>query len=165
METLETATPNATVTLNAASLAGLTTLVADNNSVQGRIYPGWVSIGGPVASLQGLQNCTQLQVLYLESNAITDLTPLAPLAQSGNLSFLDLDYNDQLSDLSPLSHISSLTGLELRSGAAEGDQYYAGALSNLGPVSTLTNLDMLEFTAQPVNSIAPVASLGKLTTI
>lgn len=162
-ETLETATPNATVTISADSLAGLTTLVADNNDVQGRIYPGWVPIGGPITSLEGLENCTNLRSLYLESNTITDLSPLAALSSAGKLKFLDLDYNNQLSNLGPLSGLTSLTGLELRSGSAEGDQYYAGAVSDLGPLSNLTNMDLLEFSAQPVNSLAPLANMSKLT--
>ena len=137
-------------------------LVADNNNVSGRIYSGWVSISGPVTSLQGLQNCKNIVTLYLESNAITDLSPLEPLATSGNLVFLDLDYNNTLSDLSPLSGITSLQGLEIRSGTAKGDVFSAGGVTSLGPVSTLTNLTELEFSAQPVTSLAPLATLVNL---
>lgn len=162
VETLETATPNATVTVDAASLGSLTNLVADNNSVPGRIYPGWVSIAGPIADLEGLENCVNLKQLYLESNAVTNLKPLAALAFAGKIKFIDLDYNNQLSDLSPLSGLTSLTALEIRSGSAEGDQYYAGALSDLGPVSTLTNMYLLEFSAQPIDSLNPISTLSGL---
>jgi hypothetical protein len=161
-ETLQTATPNATITVNTTSLSALTRLVADNNNVAGRIYPGWVSIGGPVTSLQGLQNCVNLSILYLESNNITDLSPLAPLSITNNLIGLHLDYNNGLSDLSPIANLTHLQNLELRSGDAVGDVYFQGSLISLAPLAGLTNLTELEFSAQPVGSIAPLASLSKL---
>jgi internalin A len=159
---METATPNATIAVNVPSLAVLRRLVADNNNVSGRIYSGWVSISGPITSLQGLQNCSSLSVLYLESNSITDLSPLAPLSVTNNLVGLHLDYNNGLSDLSPLSNLTGLQNLELRSGAAIGDVYFQGSLTDLSPVSTLTNLIELEFSAQPVRSLAPLANLHHL---
>ncbi len=139
--------------------------MANNNSLIARGDGHYVTILGPITSLQGLQNCTNLVNLYLESNNITDLTPLEPLSVTGNLIFLDVDYNNTLSDLSPLSGIKSLQGLEIRSGTAEGDVFFPGALTNLGPVSTLTNLTELEFSAQPVTSLAPLAPLSNLQSL
>jgi Leucine-rich repeat (LRR) protein len=57
---------------------------------------------------------------------------------------------------------ATLTGLELRSGAAVGDVFYPGALTDLGPISTLTNLTELEFSAQPVSTLAPLVNLSQL---
>ncbi len=93
----------------------MVTLVADNN-LNPNGYTGYVTIGGPVSNLQGLQNCANLSSLYLESNAITNLSPITSLTK---LIALHLDYNNSLSDLSPVTNLTNLQTLEVRSGDVE----------------------------------------------
>ncbi len=133
-------------------------LVADNDPGNLRGYSGYVSISGPITSLQGLQNCSSLTSLYLESNEITDLSPVSQLSA---LIGLHLDYNNTLSDLSPLSGLTGLQNLEVRSGnEITGDSL--GSISTLLPLAPLVNLQEVEISGQPVTSLAPLANMFNL---
>ena len=78
----------------ASELAGLASLSANVSGIE---------------DLSGLQYCTNLQILYLESNQISDISPLASLT---NLAYVYLESN-QISDISPLANLTNLTELYL----------------------------------------------------
>jgi internalin A len=82
------------------------------------------------------QNCSQanqiltnLTVITLKGNQISDIKPLSNLTK---LTFLVLDEN-QISDIKPLSNLTNLTSLFLG-----GNQ-----ISDIKPLSNLTNLTSL----------------------
>ncbi len=88
-------------------------------------------INDVVESVCKLKN---LQVLSLNSNGISDITPLAELAELQHLRALDLSLNE-ISDLSPLVGLTQLKELRL-----EGQ---GRSLVDIGPLKELENLDYL----------------------
>ena len=84
----------------------------------------------------------------LGDNQISDLSPLSELT---SLTKLDLQYN-QISDLSPLADLISLRDINLIN----------NPLSDLGPLSNLTNLEVLDVYYGKVSDVSPLASLEKL---
>ncbi len=67
---------------------------------------GYLGANNPaVTSLEGLQYAKNLSELYLDSNNISNISPLSGMA---NLRLVDLSGN-QISDLRPLSGLTKLT--------------------------------------------------------
>ena len=90
---------------------------------------------------------TNLTLLYLTGNRLTDLTPLSGLA---NLTTLSLSFNS-ISDVTPLSGLANLTNLSLD----------RNRLTDLTPLSGLTRLDRLYLYTNSVSDISPlVANTG-----
>jgi uncharacterized repeat protein (TIGR02543 family) len=106
------------------------------------------AIGRGITNLAGIEYATNLQVLHLDLNQISDLSPLSGLT---NLTELCLD-NNQISDLSPLSGLTQLTRLEL----------WGNQVTNLSSLAGLTNLQVL---ALGVNQISDLSSLTGLTNL
>ena len=123
-----------------------------------------------IVALTGLEHATSLRHLYLDSNNISDISPLANLSsltdlylganKIGNISrlanltsltLLRLDSN-QISDISPLAYLSSLTELDL--GWNE-----IGDMSPLGELTSLTDLDLHS------NHIGDISALANLTSL
>ncbi|MGC8718106.1 MAG: leucine-rich repeat domain-containing protein, partial [bacterium] len=76
-----------------------------------------------ISDISPLANLTKLQELYLESNQISDISPLANLTK---LQELDLS-NNQISDIRPLTR---------NAGLGQGDEVYLDYnLLNLTPGS------------------------------
>ena len=124
-----------------------------------------------VRNLTGLEHATHLMELFLNGNAISDLSPLAGLT---NLTLLKLDRNlisdisavanlinliglhlwqNSISDLSPLAGLTKLTGLYLGGSSA----------SDLSPLAGLTNLESLFLDANGISNLSALAGLTKLT--
>lgn len=134
-----------------------------------------------IKSLNGLETATDLQRLFLDSNEISDLTPLAYLTQlqelslnsneisdltplayrqlriidgletGTNLQVLELDSN-KISDLTPLAVLDSLQGLFLNS----------NKISDLTPLAYLDKLIHLELNSNEISDLTPLAHLDEL---
>ena len=111
-----------------------------------RLDAGWNG-KTKIANLKGLEYLTQLQVLNLANNAITDLSPLAPAMDNWrapiglrNMAYLTLDGNPltSLSVLAQLSHLRWLSAAHLSLGDAGGLVALAG-LSELQYVDLHNN--------------------------
>ena len=104
-----------------------------------------------IRDLTGLQFATNLNRLNLRyNNQVSDLSPIAGLI---GLRDLWLHDNNPLSDLSPIRGLTNLTRLEF-------DQ---SMVSDISPVRGLTNLTYLEFDHTLVSDISPVSGLTNLT--
>jgi len=75
------------------------------------------------------------------------------LQQIAGLTKVAISENFQISDLSPLLHLTRLTEL----------QFTGTSVSNLDPVSRMPKLKILRFPKNPITSLAPVTGLPKLT--
>ena len=119
--------------LTAADLATLTVLNANDRGIQ---------------SLAGLEHATALQELYLRSNEITDVSPLASLT---NLQRLSL-WGNEVEDISPLASLTNLQRLSL----------WGNEVVDVSPLASLTKLYWLQLGDNSIADITPLASLTKL---
>ena len=102
-----------------------------------------------IKSIDGAQYLTSLTRLDLFDNQVSDITPLSGLT---NLTTLGLDEN-HVSDINPLSGLTNLTTLWL-----DEDQ-----VSDISPLSGLPNLTQLFFDGNQVSDISSLSGLTKLT--
>ena len=129
--------------------------------------------GRSISNLEGIQNCTDLTVLFLNNNQISDLAPLAGLT---NLTLLELGGN-QISDISALTGLISLTSLNLIYNQIS-DITPLGSLINLETVilvdnqitditalSGLINLDDIGLADNQISDVTALAGLVNLTTL
>jgi len=84
-----------------------------------------------------------IESFNFERNRISDVTPLAGLA---NLEELHLNGTNLLSDISPLSGLTNLRGLTL----------WRNQISDISPLSGLTNLEWLSLDYNPITDWTPV---------
>ena len=105
-------------------------------------------VGLTNADIVPLKYMTQLSVLDLGDNKISDLRPLSGLT---GLKVLDLRDN-QISDLTPLLRLKSLESLNV-----SGNQ-----LSDLIPLSHLVNLRKLDLASNRISDIMPLSGLWNL---
>lgn len=99
-----------------------------------------------------LRHMTNLEVLSLGGNQISDLTPLSNLVSLTELSLHD---NVRISDLTPLSNLTKLTILNL----------YFNQISNLTPLSGLANLEQLVLNGNQIIDLKPLSVLAKLESL
>ncbi|MDI3503826.1 MAG: hypothetical protein PWP64_762 [Candidatus Cloacimonadota bacterium] len=118
--------------------------VQDLESLYGDLYADSYNI----ISIEGAQYLSNLQYLHLYNNQISDLSPLSTL---DNLQHLYLGVN-QISDLSPLSTLSNLQVLYL----------YENQISDLSPLSTLSNLQELDLWFNQISDLNPLSTLSNL---
>ena len=118
--------------------------IADLQGLTGDLYADDRNI----VSIEGAQYLTNLQVLHLYRNQISDLSPLAALT---NLQYLDLGGN-RISDLSPLAWLINLRLLYL----------YTNQISDLSPLAGLTNLQELHLSGNRISDLSPLAGLTNL---
>ncbi|MBE9252128.1 leucine-rich repeat domain-containing protein [Dolichospermum sp. LEGE 00240] len=85
---------------------------------------------------QANQTLTNLTFLYLWENQISDIKPLSNLT---NLTLLDL-WENKISDIKPLSNLTNLTSLSLS----------GNKISDIKPWSNLTNLAYLYLAKNPL---------------
>ena len=104
-----------------------------------------------IRDLTGLQFATNLSLLTLRGNQISDFSPLAGLINLRELSLQD----NHLLDISPVKGLTNLTYLEV-----DDNQ-----LSDISPLRGLTNLTHLEFNRTQVTDISPVRGLINLTVL
>jgi len=95
-----------------------------------------------------LAQLPQLQGLWLNNTAITDLSPLAQLPQ---LQRLGLN-NTAITDLSPLAQLPQLQWLGLNN----------TAITDLSPLAQLTQLQMLMLSNTAITDLSPLAQLPQL---
>ncbi len=127
--------------------------------------------GLKINSLEGLQYCKNLKVLYIQNNNITNIEPIRELDQifyilagrnqisnidalSGlsNLEYLDLT-NNKVVSIKPLESLTRLKFLTLGNNSVE----------DITPVSQLTNLETLNLLDLNITDIKPLEKLNKLT--
>jgi len=99
-----------------------------------------------IASLEGIQNCRNLKLLYIMENNISDLSPLQELT---GLRILALTEN-QIEDISALENLTGLEALGLDENQIED-------------ISALENLTGLKMLTLPGNQIQNISALGKMT--
>ena len=97
-----------------------------------------------------LRHMKNLEVLKLSRNQISDLTPLSGLK---SLTVLFLYDNKRISDLTPLSNLTNLIDLSL----------YDNQISDLSPLSNLTNLIKLALDDNKISDLSPLKNLVNLT--
>jgi len=115
-------------------LAGLTELDASSRGI---------------TDLSGIENCLNLQSLYLGDNRISDITPLISLT---GLKSLSLSMN-LITNIDPLRNLVNLENLSLGS----------NRIWDLTPLSGLTKLRSLNLWANEISDITPLSSLINLT--
>ena len=107
----------------------------------------WVN-SNSISDLTPLANLTNLNELLLYRNNISDLSPLSNLT---NLTRLSADFNS-ITNITPLKNLTSLTRLDLRD----------NSISDISDLSNLTNLTSLDLS---INNISNITSLGSLVNL
>ena len=102
-----------------------------------------------ISDLTPLAGLTNLARLILIRTNVSDLTPLAGLTSLTRLSLGD----NSISDLTPLAGLTSLTWLSL----------YTNSVSDLTPLADLTNLTSLYLGDNSLADLTPLAGLTSLT--
>ena len=102
-----------------------------------------------ISDLSPLSNLNSLNLLTLSDNSISDVSPLSNLTI--NLTFLNLSDNS-ISDISPLSNLTSLRTLFLSD----------NSISDISPLSNLTHLRTLFLSDNSISDISPLFSLIRL---
>ena len=126
--------PNAPITVE--DMEGLGRLDAKNRGIQ---------------DLIGIQLATKLRWLNLETNQISDFSPIAGLIELRELWISD----NPVSDFSPLKGLKNLTHLWLND----------TPLSDLSPLAGLINLERLSLWRTNLSDLSPLAGLINLASI
>ena len=123
-----------------------------------------------ITNLEGIQNCINLECLYLGRNNISDIKPLSNLF---NLTSLDLSSNN-ITDIKPISKLIDLIDLDLEynnisdisalSELVKLDYLYLSnnQISDISPLSELINLDYLYLSNNQISDISALSELVKL---
>jgi len=142
----------------ADELAELTTLVVP--------YAG-------IESLEGLESATNLALLVLDGNDVTDLAPLGHLT---GLTRLQLA-NNGITDIAGLEPLEGLASLRLSGNPLTDLEPLAGltglrvlgldrtGISDLAPLGGLVELATLDIASNRVSSLSPLAGLHRLSTL
>jgi internalin A len=101
-----------------------------------------------IHSLEGLQYCVSLHVLNMRGNAVSDLSPLTNLTGITGLSAS----GNQITDVGPLTGMTRMNSLML------GDNQ----ITDLHPLQGMTFLNILYLNGNPLSDISPLASLTRL---
>ena len=144
-------------TISLAEMATLTKLVAPNSNI---------------SNLTGLEYATGLTELdlgrevnvFVNSNSISDISPLAGLT---SLTTLYLDDNN-ISDISSLSNLTSLTTLLLNNNLTSFSTLLlilSGDGNNISDISALSNLTSLTTLGLDDNNISSISALSNLTSL
>ena len=102
-----------------------------------------------VSDLSPLAELINLTQLWLNDNSISDISPLTGLT---NLTHLGL-HNNSISDISPLAGLTNLTELDL----------WNNSISDISPLTELTNLTELDLWNNSISDISPLTGLTQLT--
>ncbi|MBN1362029.1 MAG: hypothetical protein JW993_15645 [Sedimentisphaerales bacterium] len=124
-----------------------------------------------IRDLAGLEYGTNLQMLVIRWNQISDLGPIAGLT---NLRHLDAHANGNIRDLSPLAGLVNLETLIVRindisdisplAGLAclQELQIQCNSIADISPLAGLTELESLELSQNRISDISALASLPNL---
>jgi hypothetical protein len=102
-----------------------------------------------IASLNGLENCTNIVYLSMGLQDVSNITPLASLTK---LRVLWLDQNRKISDITPLSELTELKELNINS----------NLITDTSPLNNLMNLENLDLSYNPINDLSGLKFLTKL---
>jgi Leucine-rich repeat (LRR) protein len=102
-----------------------------------------------VSDLTGLEYCTNLHELYL--CCVSQVSDISPLANLTSLTVLHLGYN-RINDISPLANLSNLTWLDLAHNQI-GDIY---------PLASLNKLTDLNLAHNQISDVSPLVNLTNL---
>jgi internalin A len=129
--------------------------------------------GKGIKNLAGLEKCTNLQLINMAKNEVSDLAPIKGLT---NLQSLDVSHN-AISDIAALEGLTGLQYLEISDNQIKSVEplrkltklsalYSAGnKISDITPLADLTRLSSLDLAKNEVTDIAAVAKLGGLMTL
>lgn len=106
------------------------------------------AVGQDIGDLTGLEYATNLSILVIGANRVTDLSPLARLS---NLTELHA-WNNAIRDVSPLTELKALRKLQLG----------ANQVSDLIPLTALTDLSHLDLAANGIDNIGALAAMTGL---
>ena len=112
---------------------------------------GLTSFGAPsseIERLDGLEYAANLKRLWLNSNAIMDLSPLAGLTE---LKVLWLGENE-ITDISPLAELADMKHLQIQ----------ANLIADISPLAGLTELEKLWLTKNRIIDITPLERVNEL---
>ncbi|CAL6066202.1 Conserved_hypothetical protein [Hexamita inflata] len=107
------------------------------------------AIASELESLEGLQNWTELQELYLYMNNLKNIEQLQNLT---NLTVLELSTN-QIQSVELLKGLTNLTSLTL----------FKNQIQNVQPLKDLINLQQLTIHSNQIDNIEPLRELVNLT--
>ena len=105
-----------------------------------------------IFDITGLEFATNLKVLYLSKNPITDLRPLANLTALRRLYLWDISSNTPTLDLSPLASLINLEEISLEN----------SKVSDISPLSKLKKLSELHLSNNQIKDISPLAEMKEL---
>ena len=126
-----------------------------------------------VSDVTPLAGLTQLATLLLSNNRITDVTPLAALTQLTLLYLAD----NRITDVSPLADLTRLTALNLSSNRITDvsplaeltalKQLYlnSNSIADMSPLTDFTRLITLGLDNNGITDVSPLTSLTQLTTL
>ena len=101
-----------------------------------------------IKSLAGLQHCTELMLIDLEDNEISDLTPIASLEKLQSVTLA----GNQIRDLTPLKHLTKMQLLDLSD----------NQITDLSDLESMLNLRTLYVAKNQVKDLQPISKLGKI---
>ena len=104
--------------------------------------------GFQISSLEGLGAFPFLYDVFIDSAALTDISPLSEIS---NLQYLSLS-NNQITDISVLSNFDSLYYISFRD----------NQISDLSPLSNSPNIYLVDITNNDVSDLSPLAQLSNL---
>lgn len=158
-----------------------------------RLMPQYA--GDPITNIEGIEYCKNLEELGLNSNKISDLSPLSeltnltylsmqsnkitdltPLANLVNLRNVDLEWN-QISDITPLTNITNLSTLRLSNNKITDipnlenmKSLYMlllnnNSLNSLTPITTAPKLEQLQLDSIGISDLTPLENMKTLTSL
>ena len=168
-------------------LTSLIVLMLNNNQLGGEREHPFASLFNAFQGTEGgrserggripetFAQLTNLELLWLQRNQISDLSPLANLTTISELS-LGLSGN-QISDLSPLANLTGLASLWLKDNQISDLSPLANLtmlttlslggnqIADLSPLENLTGLRGLWLQGNQISDLSPLANLTMLTTL
>jgi len=105
-----------------------------------------------ISSLKGLENCKNLIYLYMGSQDISEVSPLASLTK---LKYLWLDQNRKISDVTPLSELTELEDLNLNN----------NLVTDITSLNNLIGIKILDLYNNDIRNIFSLRNLLNLTTL
>jgi internalin A len=101
-----------------------------------------------IKSLVGLEHCTDLMLIDLGNNEITDLTPIANLKKLQSVSLA----HNKIVDLKPLENLTAMQLLDVSD----------NEVSDLAPLSGMFNLRTLYVANNQLTTLQPISELTKM---
>ena len=123
-----------------------------------------------IVDLTGLEHATELTLLIIPRNQITNLAPIAALTKLEFLAIANNPISDitplsnleklrrfdasgcRISDINPLARLTQLTRIDLRH----------NAITDIQPLADLVRLEQLALTENRITDVSPLAGLSRL---